>query len=300
MNKLFIVLAVIFVLLIVGYFGVSWYIAHVFATSAGLQFTEKSSVVSPNAKEFTVITSDNVSVSGWYFESTNNNSCAIILVPGFGQNRVNSSYGSVQIAKELLANGYNVAMFDPRGSGLSEKTRLGFGSTEGNDILGVLSFVNDQETASKNIGIIADSLGAITTLQFLPKLSGVGAIVVDSPAERIQPLVEKSLRERNIPSFLFPGIFIAAKYIFGADVFSVRPIDKVANSSRELLFLHGDKDTTISIQNSRNLSAASNPKNKLVVFSEAEHVQTYKTDPEKYRTEVFGFLFSQMPQCIQQ
>lgn len=297
MKKIIITLGITTVFLFILYFGISLLIAFTLSQPSKVHFNEASSVVSPDGIDATFKTSDQVTISGWYFPSSASPSCVAILVPGFGQTRISSEYGNVKIARDLIGEGYGVLMFDPRGSGLSTNTQLGFGSTEGRDVLGAVKYLNSQGVPSKNIGILANSLGAIATLQFLPQLKDVGAIVADSPATTIQPLVENSLRERNIPSFLYPGIFIAAKYILGVDVPSVRPIDMVTNSQREILYLHAEKDKTIPLQNSKDLLAASNPKSKLIVFPNAQHSQTYKTDPVKYRTEVFSFLSLQLPQC---
>lgn len=290
--------AVALIILLTAYLGISLYIANTLSTSQNLQFSNSLSDVDKNGKEFTTKTRDNITISGWFFPSIQNKKCAIVLVPGFGQNRVDPSYGGIPIAQDLLKNGYGVAMFDPRGSGYSQKTRLGFGSKEGEDTLAVISYLSSQGIQPQNTGIIANSLGAITTLQFLKDYKNVGAIVVDSPAEAIQPFVERGLHDRNIPSFLFPGIFFMSKYFLSIDIPSVRPIDKIKeDTNRKLLFLHGEDDTLITPSNSLHLQQLSNPASKRVVFKNAGHVQTYKTNPELYKESVYSFLKDELPGC---
>lgn len=298
-KKLIIIFSSItIIILLVAYLGIGLYIANTLSTSQNLQFSNSLSDVNVNGEEFTVKTRDNIEISGWFFKSPKEKKCAIVLVPGFGQNRVDPSYGGIPIAQDLLKNGYGVAMFDPRGSGYSQTTRNTFGSKEGEDTLAVISYLSSKGIQPQNTGIIANSLGAITTLQFMKDYKKVGAIIVDSPAEAIQPFVERGLHDRKIPSFLFPGIFFMSKYFLGIDISSVRPIDKIKeDSNRKLLFLHGANDTLITPSNSLHLQQLSNPSSKRVVFQNAGHVQTYKTNPQLYKNTVYSFLKDELPDC---
>ena len=301
MNKKTLIISCVtgaLIILLVSYVGVGLYIANILSTTQYLQFSNSIQDVNKNGKEFTVQARDNVKISGWFFPSQQDKKCAIVLVPGFQQNRVDPGYGGISIAQELLQKGYGVAMFDPRGSGYSQRTRLAFGSKEGEDTLAVISYLSKIGIQPQNIGILANSLGAITTLQFIKEYKNVGAIVVDSPAEAIQPFVEQGLRERSIPSFLFPGIFFASKLFLNTDILSVRPIDKITEDpNRKLLFLHGENDTLINPSNSLHLLQKSNSSSKRVVFQNAGHVQTYKTDPQLYADTVYTFFKNELPGC---
>lgn len=282
--------------LIILYIGISFYIVHKFLQPKHTTFTEKSTVIAPNAIDLNIKTSDNIDLSGWFFK--NDSKCAIILVPGIHQNRISGDYGGKGIAQLALNKGYGVVMYDPRGSGFSEGTILGFGYTEVNDINAVIKYLNNSGYKVQNIGIIGSSLGAITTLQDLDSLKNIGAIVVDSPASAMQPIIERELKKEKIPAFLNPGIFLISNLVYGVGITAVRPIDKVtANSNKPILFIHGVKDEFIPFKNSEDLLNASGPQSKLVAFPDANHVKSFTTDPELYEKEVFSFMSSQMPQC---
>ncbi len=297
MKKIIIAAVVIIVIGIIAYFGVSFYIAQKFLKPLHIQFTEKSTDIAPQAIDFEVKTSDNIDISGWLFKN-NEAACVILLVPGIHQNRISGDYGGQGIAQLALASGYGVAMYDPRGSGFSGGNTLGFGSTEVNDVNSVTQYLADQGYAKENIALIGSSLGAITTLQNLDQTKELGALVVDSAATSIQPIIEREMLKEGIPSFLNPGVFFVSKVIYGADIGSVVPIEKVAKySSKPILFIHGVKDSFIPFSNSEELVKASGDQSKLVVFQNADHVQSFKTDPELFETEVFSYLSSQMPQC---
>ncbi len=284
---------------LIGYIGASVFIANKFLKPLYTQFSEKSTVVAPDAVDFNVKTSDNIDISGWLFKN-NGAKCAVMLAPGIHKNRISGDYGGVQIAQLLLANGYGVVMYDPRGTGLSDGNTVGFGATEGRDVLAVLEYLTDNGYSAKDIGIIGSSLGGITTLQNLDTLKDTGAIIADSAATAILPIIEREMKKENIPSFLNPGIFTAAKILYGVDIPSVRPIDKVAkNTDTPILYIHGVKDSFIPFSNSEELVKASGESSKLIAFENADHVGSFKSDPDLYEAEVFSFLSTRMPQCSQ-
>lgn len=294
--KMIVILLIIIVLSLLVYFGISFYIANKFIQPKHIAFTEKSDVVGPNATDFSIKTIDNIDLSGWYFK--NNAKCAVVLIPGIHQNRISGDYGGMGIAKLALSKGYGVVMYDPRGSGESGGSVIGFGSTEVNDINAVLSYLEKAGVTAQHTAIIGSSLGAITTLQDLDVTHNAGALVVDSAATSIKPLIERELIKEKIPTFLNPGIFLITKIVYGVDIPGVRPIDKVAAyKSKPILFIHGVKDSFIPFSNSEELVRASGPDSRLVAFPNADHVQSFKADPQLYEDEVFSFISQQMPQC---
>ncbi len=296
LKTILIILAILFVLGVAAYVGISWFIANKFLQPKHLTFTQKSSAIGPGAQDFEVNTTDNINLKGWFFK--NNATCAVVLVPGIHQNRISGDYGGQGIAQLALEKGYGVIMYDPRGSGFSGGNTLGFGATEVRDVNAVLKYLTDSGYASKNIAVIGSSLGGITTLQDLDITKDLGAVIVDSAATAIKPIIEREMVKEKIPTFMNPGIFLASKLLYGVDIGSVRPIDKVKEySSKPILFIHGVKDVFIPFQNSEELLKASSPQSKLVAFADADHVQSFKTDPELFEKEVFSFLSAQMPQC---
>lgn len=296
-KKIVIIAGIIAALLVLAYVGVSIFIANKFTTPHHNPLTVGKDAVSANSKDVEFTTADNVLLKAWSFP-VEAAKCAVIFIPGVDQNRINPDYNGVQLTKDTLAEGYSVLLYDPRGSGTSGGDRIGYGSLEGQDIRAAIKYMNTQGFPSENIGLIGSSLGAITTLQNIELLDDVGAVVVDSPGTEMTPLIENGLKTEHVPTFLAPGIFTAAKYLFGVDIMSVRPIDHVGKTpDRAILYLHGVADSLIPVENSRTLVKASSSKSKLVEFAGAEHVKTYSTNPELYRTEVFSFLKDQMPQC---
>jgi fermentation-respiration switch protein FrsA (DUF1100 family) len=72
----------------------------------------------------------------------------------------------------------------------------------------------------------------------------------------------------------------------------VQPIKSIARiAPRPILLIHGEADTEISVENSRQLfAAAHNPNAQLWTVPKADHVQSYKTDPVAYLDHVLTFF----------
>lgn len=234
--------------------------------------------------------SDNLQLAGWYFPGTNGK--AIMFVHGAGnQNRVNEVYGTPEIAKYFLDQGYTILLFDLRGTGESTKTRLSFGQYEKNDVIGAFEYLKTQDFEPESIGIISDSLGAIATILAAEGVSESGGIVLDSPAAEVKEIVSHIMEdENNVSRLLHPGVYFMAKTLYKIDVNAVRPIDYIEKLSQTpLLFLHGEADTLMHPSHSeRLLEKVEN--GRLVVFPNTKHVETYLTHPELYKEEVDAFF----------
>lgn len=287
--RLFQIFCVVLLLIIIAYAGICAYIASV------LTVPGKSPVVFDKANigrgsDVAFRSKDNFQLAGWFFPGTNDK--AIMFVHGAGnQNRANEVYGTPTIAKYFLDLGYTILMFDLRGNGESQYSRISFGQYERNDVAGAFNYLVAQEYKPQSIGIISDSLGAIATIMASNDIKNAGGIVLDSPATVVRPIVSDIMvKEHNIPFFLHSGIYLAAKTFYNIDVDVVRPIDQLsAFKKTPLLFLHGEKDTLIPPQNSADLLTHVD-KGERVVFSNANHIETFKTNPDLYKQVVGDFF----------
>jgi fermentation-respiration switch protein FrsA (DUF1100 family) len=282
------IIAVIFLLGIV-YAGVSAYIAYVLTIPVPSPVTYSKDKIG-RGTDVVFKAADGKQLAGWYFPGINDK--AIMFVHGAGnQNRANEVYGTPAIAKYFLEQGYTILLFDLRGTGESETARVSFGEYESLDVKGAFDYLVSQEYKPQSIGIIGDSLGAISTIMAADTVKQAGGIVLDSPATVMRPIVSYiMIDEHNVPGFLHPGIYFAAKALYNIDVDSVRPIDKISVlKDTPLLFLHGTDDTLIPPANSAELLAKVN-NGKRILFPGAKHVETFNTNPELYKKVVSEFF----------
>ena len=293
-NKLVKISLAVLAIGVVFYFGISLYVAHAMTSPLAPRLEISPQVISKNYEDVSFQATDGVHLKGWLFRSNSKN--LVIMVAGLLPNRTNVEYLAPMIAKELADRDYSVLMYDTRAHGLSAGERVGFGSVEGRDVLGAVEFAKRSGFAAENIGIVADSTGAISTLMVIDQLTDVGAIVIDSTATSFQPIISDRLwKEKRVPPFFHPTIFFFDKIFFGVDLSTIRPIEKVKLvPDRKFLFLHGAKDETIPVKNSQGLLSVSNKESRLVVFKNGSHIETYKSDPDLYRKEVYGFLETEL------
>ncbi len=289
MNLKYIILLV--VLLVAGaYLGICIYIASVLTKPAPTPLKTDKKVIGDRVSDVVFRATDNVQLAGWFYQGTNEK--VIMFVHGAGdQNRANEVYGTPEIAKYFYDLGYSILLFDLRGTGESEKTRSSFGQYEANDVAGAYNYLVKQEYKPESIGIVSDSLGAISTIMAADSVKGAGAIVLDSPAKEVKEIISNVMvKDKSVPRFLHPGIFISAKYIYKIDVEQARPITKIEVLDKTpLLFLHGGADTLINPKDSEEMAAMVNNA-KRIEFPEIKHVEIYKKDPVGYLRAVEEFF----------
>jgi len=289
MNIKYIILLVL-LLVASAYIGISIYIASVLTKPGPTPIKLDKKVIGDRVADVVFRATDNAQLAGWFYQGTNDK--AIMFVHGAGdQNRANEVYGTPEIAKYFYDQGYTILLFDLRGTGESEKTRSSFGQYEANDVAGAYNYLVKQEYKPESIGIISDSLGAISTILAADSVKGAGAIVLDSPAKEVRGIISNIMaNEKKVPRFLHPGIFVAAKYLYKIDVEQARPITKITVLDKTpLLFLHGGADTLINPHDSEELAALVHNA-KRIVFPEIKHVEEYKKDPVGYLRAVEEFF----------
>lgn len=288
-KKIAIILGLTLVAFVAFYFFISIFIASQIVKPNHEPIKVSADTISPDYQNVTIKTKEGI-LYGWLFKGSTNK--LIIMDAGFRENRINQGYYGSLIAKELIGLGYNVLLFDNQATGQSYGNYITFGVKESRDLINVVNFVKAKGFEAKNIGIIGDSMGAISLLLASDRLNDVGAMVVDSAAKNIKQTAENILQnENNIPPLFNAGTFFVLRVFYHLDFDKIQPAAHVKLvPQRVFLYLHGELDTSIYPTESKALWAISNPQSKLVYFPNGKHIETYKSDPSLYRKLVFTFL----------
>jgi pimeloyl-ACP methyl ester carboxylesterase len=294
------VLAVAMLLGAIGYLSVSYVVAERFTHAVRYHVGRAPLVVAATYEDVSFRTNDGLTLRGWYFDSAGDR--AAIVVHGKDSNRVAGENRTAEkIADFLIADGYDVLLFDLRGHGDSEGDRFSLGYLERRDVAAAIDYVTGRGVHEERIALIGISMGAGTVLQTLLLRPNVGAVVADSAYADARTLVGENLEQvAGVPGWFTPGVLLFSNFVFGLDGDQVRPVDVVrAHPERPILFSHCDKDELIAMHHPRELRSASNASgSELWVAPGCQHSWAFNRYPAEYETRLLQFLHAQIPPTV--
>ncbi len=253
-------------------------------SSVGLNYNDVS---------FPVRDDNTVLLRGWYIPGTGNKT--ILIVHGGFQNRLDDNVDTLDLAKSLVDDGYNVLLFDMQGRGESQGTGLNMLTNE-DDIGGAVDYLKSQGIATDDIGIIGFCSGAATTAIFASR-ENIGAVVLDGCFATVDTMVTRQATTRGIPGFLvdsfIPGLRLAVTLFYGA--VPANPINVVPDITCPVFFIHEQNDNLTTTQETNQLfTAAKNPADELWEIPGALHSEGYKADPVDYVNKVNSFFTAEL------
>ncbi|WDL95932.1 alpha/beta hydrolase [Alicyclobacillus sp. ALC3] len=231
---------------------------------------------------------DDIPLQGWYIPCQGANS-TVIMAHGYRMNRTERSGFALQYAKDLVASGHNVVMFDFRNSGESQGAVSTVGHYEQRDLHGVIAWVKDRHRGP--VFLHGFSMGAATCLLTAAK-EPVSAIIADSPFDNLNTyLVENLPRWSKFPSFPFTWLVLQLiPFLVKASPEQVVPLHALpALADTPILFIHGMGDKRIPWQHSQRMYERSS-NSELWLVPDADHCGSYVADPDAYTGRVTKFL----------
>ena len=236
-------------------------------------------------EKITFITTDKISVSGWWADGKTNEKC-VILCHGLGADKADM----LNYFPFLHKAGYSVLAFDFRGHGESKEKYTSLGYNEVKDLLAAVEFAKAK--GAKHIGVLGRSMGAATCLRTAEICPDIKAVVSDSSFARLTDMIKSySKKFYHMPYYpLVPLAVFTAKLRSGFKYEEVNPEESAARMKAPLLLFHGLADGNIPAENSKKiLEAAVGPK-KLILVPGADHIESFSVDQKNYSKEVLGFF----------
>jgi len=237
--------------------------------------------------------SDGVRLSGWLFRADHPTGRSVILVHGWQGDREDVDF--VALTRRLLPLGYDVLMFDLRGSGLSMGSNQTLAHHEPLDLLGAYDHMLSLGYQPGQMTVLGNSMGAATVIEAAPELTAVGALVADSAFADLFSTMQSGLTRYT----LLPGLLaipaIELSRMFGVQP-NLSPVDVVRSlPGRAFLFIHASGDPLLTVANADQLFAASsNPASRLDVIDGHDHLDTYTHDPSAYLRVLLAFVDQQV------
>lgn len=300
-KKIFIIAAVCFVLLI-GAFGA---VGNYFYNLALNPAVSKEAIFGKEdeaaVKEVNWITEksdytdqymtaeDGTKLHAYEIKNTKKSDVWVIVVHGY-TGKASDQYG---YAKGFYDMGYNVLVPDLRGHGLSEGNYIGMGWDDRLDVLGWIDYVikNNKDAQIVLHGV---SMGGATVMmtagEQLP--DNVKCIIEDSGYTSVWNEFSYQLKALfNLPSFpVLQCASVVGKLRAGYWISDASAIDQLANATKPMLFIHGDKDDFVPFYMLDEVYNAANVEKEKLVIEGSAHAKALQTNPELYWKTVTQFV----------
>lgn len=290
-NMLITILAIILVILLTAYLAVSAYIARRLMRVARTPLSETPASLGLDYEDVSFPSrNDNLMLKGWYLAG--NKKFTIIMVTGMHQNRVDSSIGTLAMARDLVARGFNVLLFDLRGRGESEGRGVLLTNAD-RDIGGAFDYIRKSGCPADSIGIIGFSAGAASAIIFASR-ENIAAIVSESCfADVAYTFIRKAATILSTPKWLITmfssGIYLMSRILYGYR--KINPLDRIADVACPILLIQGEKDDLVTPDDAyRLLKASGNPSDELWLVPKAGHTESYCLNPAGYIDRITSFF----------
>lgn len=224
---------------------------------------------------------DGLRLHGYYYEKIKG-APVEIMFHGYRSIAIRDFCGALQFT---LESGHNVLLVDQRAHGKSEGKCLSFGVNERNDCVLWAKYAAERFGQNTPIILVGVSMGAATVLMAseLDLPENVVGIVADSSYSSPEAIIKKTISEMHLPvkiSYFFANT--GARIFGGFDLSSSSAIDAVKNTKLPVLLFHGESDTFVPCEMSREIYNVCNSPKMLVTVAGSDHGLEYLIDKDKY------------------
>ena len=240
---------------------------------------------------------ESVPLNGWHFNATNTANI-LIIVHGFGGNRFPFGERTLDFIEAIIANDFNVLVFDLRNSGGSGSGASAFGLHEKYDVLGAVDFARN--AGYKNIALLGVSTGANAAAMAGAEASmeEVGALILDSPIVDTGNFIMYLIRGINpkLPDFpfnfetpVFTGLYLNGDI---RDTNAAVNLDGFMPRNVQLIYGNNDEIVTLSEITALYDGYMSRAVGKISIWNVpgAGHGECFYTAGDEYIERVAVFL----------
>ncbi|HLJ69069.1 MAG TPA: prolyl oligopeptidase family serine peptidase [Chloroflexota bacterium] len=233
---------------------------------------------------------DGVRLSGWLIQRART-APTVILIPGFKAGRTTM----VPYARMVSTAGYNVLLYDPRGTGESGGS-FGLGVRDSRDVLGAVRYLSSRsDLASRRYAVLGVSLGSGVAIDAATRTPLIRAVIADSPyvddRREIDRLNQLHAGPLSLP--LAPiGRWVVDR-LLGFSTAAFSPLGDVRRlGSRGLLLIHSryDANPTTPLADAEALYHADSAFASLWIAPLGGHAGAIDAQPRAYRSHVIPFL----------
>jgi hypothetical protein len=213
----------------------------------------------------------------------------VMIVHGFSY----GFYGSVKYMPMFRKRNFNILLVDLRHHGRSGGANITWGNREKHDLSTWTSWVLAQHGKEGILGTLGESLGGATVLQHAAIDPRVAFTIADCPYSSLRGLLTHILRTdyRLPPSPLLELGEFWCRILAGFNFQAVSPIHVMGRIQSPVLLVHGEEDTLVPAEMSRELFGAKiSGLREIRVFPQAGHAQALTSDPAGYEETASKFI----------
>ena len=232
--------------------------------------------------------SDGLKLAGVFIQGSNG--VTIILLHGYGR----SKEQLLPQARFLNKAGYNIFMFDFRGSGESEGKYITFGQREQRDLAGAIDYLKSRKEVNMDkIGLLGFSMGGAVAIMKSGDLPQIKAILISSVYANFKTVIWQSFQRylKGIPFFPI-GYFTlwVIKYRTGCYLPTISPIKYIHKlKARPLMIIHSAYDKRIPIEHALEFFRKAPWLKEFWLVRNAEHEDIYTITKDQYEEKVLNF-----------
>jgi len=253
----------------------------------GYEFPKSEVTTKPSLpfSETTLLTKDGLKISGWLIRN-DSTPHAVILFHGHG----NSKGRLIKHTEYFYKLGYSVLAIDFRAHGDSEGTTCTVGYKEPEEVKLAFDFMKSE--GFENIVLYGTSLGAASIIKAerdfqLP----AHKLILEMPFGSLPQAVKGRMRIMGIPPTpLAQMLTFWGGVEHGFWAFNLSPCDYATSIKCPVLLQWGDQDPRVTEEETQCIYGNIGSEKKLVVYKGAAHQSLYEFNPEKWESEVKGFL----------
>ncbi|WP_059104112.1 alpha/beta hydrolase [Shouchella shacheensis] len=239
---------------------------------------------------------DHLMLSGWWIPTSDlsvfETQKAVIFSHGYGYNRANMPFSSLQLAKRMHEEGYHILMFDFRNSGSSDQAPTTIGRHEKLDLLSAVHYVSEEKQVKK-MALMGWSMGAVSAILAGAEAEEVKAVIADSPFADLHQYAKDSFHYwTGLPPFLATGMTKITEVVIPEfKTGEVRPIYTVKSypEDKGLFLIHSKQDGAIPYLESKQIHNESKS-SELWLSEKGGHMRSYYHFQEGYEEKVLDFL----------
>lgn len=189
--------------------------------------------------------------------------------------------------REFHGMGFEAWLVDFHGSGGSTGNTTTIGWDEAQDVASVFRSAHERLPALRVV-LYGGSMGAVAILRAVAEFGVLpDRLILECPFDRLSNTVANRIRNHGAPAFPLTQLLLFWGGVQnGFDAFAHNPETYARQVHAPTLILQGDRDRTISMDESRSILKGLGTNGVLVAFQGVGHVPLVQAKPEEWRVQV--------------